>query len=465
MSQHAEEPLYGETLAVGAQVGSWVVERIHHPGPVSILYRARDVRTGAPAALKVMHARFADASTALRRFRREAETLQRLCHPHIVGILEHGALPDGRPFIAMEWLEGGDLAAELASRGPLSPGEALEVLEQVGSALQAAHQAGVVHRDLKVQNVVRLAGGGEVPRVKLVDFGIAKGLSPGAPGASPLTHTGSVLGTPLSMAPEQIRGEPPDVRTDLYALGVLLFQLVTGRPPFQGATQHEVEEQHLHSPPPRASEHAPVLAALDAVIQRCMEKQREARYPDVGAVLEELRRAVQGGSSPTPLEHGVALYVEARVEGEPDDGAMERLEALLAHVSRAMRGAGLGVRVEGASCLLAVAPMGEDPAEARQVRARVLEAALALVEDTEAPGCPGPRGLAAIVHAGALTRRKQADPSRPGAEQLLCLSDWVVISPEGGLMATEAALRGVGAGFLVEPVPGLPGLSRVTGRH
>ncbi|MFP2912764.1 serine/threonine-protein kinase, partial [Pyxidicoccus sp. 3LFB2] len=249
-----EEPLYGDELGAGALVGQWVVAHVHYRGPASTLYRAKDTRTGVSAALKVLHPQAALGPTALRRFRREAATLQRLSHPHIVEVLGHGELPDGRAFIAMEWLEGRDLAAELAARGPLSPDEALEVLEQVGAALRAAHGAGVVHRDLKAQNVVRLSGRGEALLVKLVDFGVAKGLTPDSPGASTLTHTGVALGTPLSMAPEQIRGEPPDARTDLYAVGVLLFQLVTGQPPFQGTTRHEVEEQHLHAPPPRPTE-------------------------------------------------------------------------------------------------------------------------------------------------------------------------------------------------------------------
>ncbi len=439
MTRTHDEPLYGELLAAGARVGSWVVERVHATGPVSTLYRARGCRTGAPAALKVMHARLSAAWRALRRFEREAAILQRLRHPHVVDLLEYGSLPDGRPFIAMEWLEGGDLAAELASRGPLSPLEALEVLEQVGDALQAAHQAGVVHRDLKAQNVVRLASGGELTRVKLVDFGIAKGLLPTAPGASPLTHTGSVLGTPLSMAPEQIRGERPDTRTDLYALGVLLFQLLTGQPPFQGMTQHEVEEQHLHAPPPRASEYAPVPAALDAVVQRCMEKRREDRFPDVRAALETLRHAVRGHSSPSRLEQAVALYLEARLEGALDDEALERLDATLAHAARRLGEVGLEVRVDGAGCLLAVAPLRGDRIEAR---VRMMEAALRLVEE---------RGeLAALVHRGEPT------------QELLRLPEWVVPPLGGGLMATEAALRGLAAHFHGIPVHHAPDWKRVT---
>jgi hypothetical protein len=445
-----EESLYGEELGAGALVGHWVVERVHYRGPVSTLYRAKDVRTGAAAALKVLHPHAA-VDTALRRFRREAATLQRLSHPHIVEVLGHGELPGGRAFIAMEWLEGRDLAAELAARGPLSPDEALEVLEQVGAALHAAHGAGVVHRDLKAQNVVRLSVRGESPQVKLVDFGVAKGLTPDAPGASTLTHTGVALGTPLSMAPEQIRGEPPDARTDLYALGVLLFQLVTGQPPFQGATRHEVEEQHLHAPPPRPGERAPVPAALDAVVLRCLGKRREERYPDVGAFLEALRAAVRGGRAADGAGHAVALYAEARLTGTPELAALARLDALLERASTAARGAGLEVRIDGSGCLLALAPLPEDAARERAMRERVLSAALALVEDS---GGAVPVALSVTVHVARL-------PTGEGGPGLLRLPSWVAEPLEQGLVATEAALRDLEAGFHTEPAAGA-GRRRVT---
>jgi serine/threonine-protein kinase len=170
-----------------------------------------------------------------------------------------------------------------------------------------------------------------------------------------------------------------------------------------------------------------------------MEKRREDRYPDVDAVLADLRRGVQGLAPPTPREQAVALYLEARAEGELDDEVLERLDSALAHAAKQVGDMGLEVRVDGAGCLLAVAPLREDPDEAR---ARVLEAALALVEGRE--------GLAAIVHVGALTR------------ELLRLPGWVATSPGGGLMATEAALRGMAAHFHLEPVPDAPGRRRVT---
>lgn len=448
-----EESLYGEELGAGALVGRWVVERVHYRGPASTLYRAKDTRTGAPAALKVLQPQAAVATTALRRFRREAATLQRLRHPHIVEVLGHGELPGGRAFIAMEWLEGRDLAAELAVRGPLSPDEALEVLEQVGAALGAAHGAGVVHRDLKAQNVMRLSGRGEALHVKLVDFGVAKGLTPDAPGASSLTHTGVALGTPLSMAPEQIRGEPPDARTDLYALGVLLFQLVTGQPPFLGATRHEVEEQHLHAPPPRPGERAPVPAALDTVVLRCLAKRREDRYPDVDSLLEELRDAVRGGRAPARAGYAVALYAEARLTGTPDVAALERLDALLERAGAAARSVGLEVRVDGSGCLLALATLPEAEACEQALRERVLSAALALVASTSDEARQVE--LAVTIHVARL-------PTEEGGGGLLHLPTWAALAPEPGLLVTEAALHGLESGFVTEPGAGA-GLRRVTG--
>ncbi|MFB1483488.1 serine/threonine-protein kinase [Corallococcus sp. RDP092CA] len=470
MAGNGEEALYGEELRPGALVGEWVVDHVQVHGPVSALYRARHARSGTPAALKVLHPQVSTAAVALRRFRREAATLQRLRHPHIVTVLGYGELADGRPFIAMEWLEGQDLAAELAARGPLSSREALEVMEQVGAALRVAHAAGVVHRDLKVQNVVRLAPGRGGPAVKLVDFGVAKGLVPGAPGSSSLTHTGVVLGTPLSMAPEQIRGEVPDARTDLYAAGVLLFQLLTGMPPFQGATRHEVEQQHLHAPPPRPGEHAPVSAALDAVVLRCLRKAREERYPDVDALLEDLRGAVLGGAAPVEVPRAVGLYVEARLTGAPAPAAMAELDAGLERASALAREAGLEVRVMGGACLLAVASLPDDVRRERELRARVLDVALALMTSASAAR------LHVTAHVDRLTAREEprgwadgaasAWDAQRGEGGLLHLPGWVRDDGEGAApVATGPALRGLEADFVASPLPDAPERWRLSGRR
>ncbi|WP_309891596.1 serine/threonine-protein kinase [Archangium sp.] len=450
-----EQPLYGEELSPGAQVGGYLVERTHYRGGVATLHRAREVRTGAPVALKVMRPQFSTAHGALRRFQLEAETLRRLRHPHIVDILEHGALADGRPFIAMEWLEGRDLAAELAARGPFSAREALEVLEQVGAALGAAHGAGIIHRDLKAQNVMVLPGESG-PRVKLVDFGVVKLLTPEAGPGLAQTSTGWVLGTPLSMAPEQLRGEPPDARTDLYALGVLLYQLVTGRPPFQGTTQVELEEQHLHAPVPAASEHAPVPAALDAVVRRCLEKRREARYPDVDAVLGALRRAVHGsGPGPVRLLEALGLYVEARVAGPADDAVLDEVDALLRWVGQRMEAAGLRVVVEGCNFLMGVLALPEDAEAARETRRRMLELALALAAEPVRE--PGRVSLAPALHVDTAMLQPEAQgPPRLGGGRLLRLSVWAGAHPGRGVVVTQAALAGLEGAFPARPLSDRP---------
>jgi len=464
-----EEPprqsLYGEELAPGAQVGGYIVERACYRGSVSTLYRGRDARTGRPAALKVMQPQYSTARSALLRFRQEAETLQRLRHPHIVDILEHGALPDGRPFIAMEWLEGRDVAAELAARGPYSAHEALEVVEQVGSALRAAHGADIIHRDLKAQNVVVLPGGAG-PVVKLVDFGVAKLLAPEGRDSA-LTSTGMVLGTPISMAPEQIRGEVPDARTDVYALGVLLYQLVTGQPPFTGSTQVELEEQHLHAPPPRPSERAPVPAAWDVVVRRCLEKRREERYPDVEAVLEALRQAVrQGSAGRTRQVRAVGLYVEAPLPGQVSEDVLDAVEELLERARAEVHRAGLSVVVEGGNFLLAVAALPETQEAEPSARRQVLEVALALSElHEERPGLEL-LTLSPTMHVdqAVLQMDAQGKP-RLGGGRLLRLSAWTGNHPGRGVVVTEPAMGGLTAQVHAEPLGHRAGLWLVTRPH
>src|SRR6266478_5793915 len=166
----------------------------------------------------------------VERFVREARVVNRIRHPNIVDIYEFGELDDKRPYFVMELLEGTSLASIVERRGRLSPAQALSYLEPVCDALRAAHAAGVVHRDLKASNVA-VVKEGDPPRVKLLDFGIAK-LVRTAPGERGLTAVGQRIGTPYAMAPEQIRGGAIDARVDIYALGVLLYQLLTGRYPF-----------------------------------------------------------------------------------------------------------------------------------------------------------------------------------------------------------------------------------------
>ena len=228
----AEVDLYGDRLGAGAVVGAFLIDELVAEGGCGAVYRARDMASGELAAIKVLHRHHAADGNMVKRFRREALAVQRIGHPGVVAIREVGALHDGRPYCVMEWLDGEDLSVELTRRGRLSAGEILEVAEQVGASLAAAHACGVIHRDVKAANVMARRDGAAT-RYTLVDFGIAKWAAPGE--HATVTHA-TLLGTPQAMAPEQIRGEPVDARTDVYAFGVLLFQLATGRFPFQ-ATQ------------------------------------------------------------------------------------------------------------------------------------------------------------------------------------------------------------------------------------
>ncbi|HSP80625.1 MAG TPA: serine/threonine protein kinase, partial [Myxococcaceae bacterium] len=248
------------------------------------------------------------------------------------------------------------------------------------------------------------------------------------------------------------------------ALGVLLYQLVTGRPPFKGTTQVELEEQHLHAPVPRASERAPVPAALDGVVRRCMEKRREARYPSVDAVLEELRHAVRGtGPGRDTLVRAVGLYVEARVVGPADEVALDELDGLLEWARGRVDALGLSVMVEGGGFLLGVAVLPEDEEAQREVRRRVLEVALALAEAPVRESGAARVFLAPTLHVDTASLKADAGGGpRLGGGRLLRLSAWTGGHPGQGVVVTEAALAGLEEVFQVEPLPGRAYLRHIT---
>ena len=288
----AEEPLYGEDLGVGARVGHYLIEELRGRGGFATIYRARHQTIGRMAAIKVLHRRLITSTTIVEQFIQEARAANMVAHPNIIDIYELDELPDGRPYLVMEWLAGSDLDQELRARGRFCTYEALGVLEELAAALSAVHRAGIVHRDLKASNVL-LAPNGASFAIKLVDFGIAKLLAADDRRGSDLSSSDARVGSPTNMAPEQLLDESVDPRTDIYALGILTYQLVTGRLPFTASTIVELEDMHLHAQAPRASDTAPVSPAIDAVIHRCMEKLPDARYQTVDEVMAALRRAAE----------------------------------------------------------------------------------------------------------------------------------------------------------------------------
>ncbi len=281
-----------------------VLEKLGEGG-MGAVYKVEHVRMGKLAALKLMRPDHALDKALKARFLQEARVVARLSHPNTVQVFDSGELEDGSLFIAMEYVPGKDLAWQLKAHGALSEGQAAAIGVQLLSSLQEAHEAGIIHRDLKPANVmlVRRRKSGD-DQVKLLDFGIAKLQE--AEGRK--STTGDFIGTPAYMSPEQIRGDGLDARSDLYSLGCLLFELVSGRQPFDGPTPISILTQHYEAPIPRVMEvkrDADISPAFQAVLDKAMAKRTSDRWRDAEAMrvaLEQLQKSL--GSKPaeyTPM--------------------------------------------------------------------------------------------------------------------------------------------------------------------
>jgi serine/threonine-protein kinase len=260
------------------------VDRMLARGGMSTVYAGTDLRLDRPVAVKVMAPALAHDPAFTDRFVREARTAARLSHLNAVAVFDQGAeeTPAGRVvFLVMELVPGGTLRDVLRQRGRLRPEEALSLLEPVLAALAAAHRAGLVHRDVKPENVLISTDG----TVKVVDFGLARAVA--APSTS--TQAGVVLGTVAYVAPEQVTRGAADPRTDVYSAGILLFELLTGSAPYAGDSAIAVAYRHVHDDVPPPSSRVPGIApALDELVQRATRREPGARPPDAGALLAEL---------------------------------------------------------------------------------------------------------------------------------------------------------------------------------
>ncbi len=273
---------------VGRVIGSYRIERLLGQGGMGAVYVGRHARTGRAYAIKVLLAAHASQTDALKRFRREAEALGAVGHAHIVAIHDYDETPDGLWFLVMDLLEGEDLAQHLSRRGPLPYREAIVLLDPILSAIAAAHRVGMIHRDLKPSNVflARLPGE-ERDRPMLLDFGLARALDENT--GAKVTATGTVLGTPSYMSPEQAQGQPLDGRSDLWALAIILFELISGRPPFEGPTLTSILVAVLTAPRPHLRDRGiDVPEALEHILDRALQKSPGDRYPDVETFREAL---------------------------------------------------------------------------------------------------------------------------------------------------------------------------------
>jgi len=291
-----EERLCGLTLA-----GKYRIEGFLRRGGMGAVYRATHVMLGKPVALKLIRPEIVTSPEVVRRFQREARAASLLSHPNIVTIYDLGQVEDGTLYLAMELCAGMSLKDLIVAEGPLAPRRAVRLCRAIAGALALAHKNRIVHRDLKPHNVMiaRDAEGQETP--KLLDFGIAKAVEPD--GAT-LTSTGMVLGTPRYLSPEQAQGLSVDGRSDLYSLGIIFYEMLVGRVPFDDPSVPSLLVKHMAEPPRPPSELRPdVPPAIESIILRLLEKDPACRFQsaeELSTALAALDPAVPVGNAPTP---------------------------------------------------------------------------------------------------------------------------------------------------------------------
>jgi len=282
----------GEPPLTGARVGPYQIQEEVGRGGMGVVYAARDERLGRTVALKVLPRAVSGDARARERLAREARAAAALSHPAIATVYALEEI-DGELYLASELVRGITLRHTLGS-GRLPQARSLEILLQLAEALDAAHRHGIVHRDLKPENVLLAPDG----RVKVVDFGIARSLAPAADGRRPsLTLTGMTVGTPGYMAPEQLRGDGVDARADVFAFGVIAYELTTGEHPFGGSDPASLVERLVADRSPLSQTLAP--PALDMIVRRCLRGDREQRFAS-GVELLEALRGVTDGAPGTP---------------------------------------------------------------------------------------------------------------------------------------------------------------------
>ncbi len=324
-------------------------------GGMGAVYEARHTLIGKRVALKVLLDKHAEKEQVVARLKQEARLASSIGHDNIIDITDFGTTNTGRTFVVMEFLEGESLGACIARQGRIEPARIVAIATQIASALHAAHEKGIVHRDIKPDNIFLIKRGG-TDFVKVVDFGISKSMLPEESDDVRLTQTGMVLGTPLYMSPEQAQGEDDlDHRIDIYALGVILYEAVTGEVPFRGKNYLNILTQVIGDEPTRPSELvADIDHDLESVILKAMAKERDQRYQTMGAFLEDL----QALADPDVKSTG-ARITAARWRKKRERRSKSRYAAWIAGV----------VAVGGASALAVTMLMGGEAASKSRQRA------------------------------------------------------------------------------------------------
>ncbi|MEO7735214.1 MAG: protein kinase [Kofleriaceae bacterium] len=301
-------------LLIGQTIGNYLVTQKLGEGGMGSVYLAEHPAIGKKVALKVLHSEFSTNQEVAARFFHEAKAVNDIGHPNIVDIVDFGIIQSGGGrdqlvYFIMEYLAGVTLSHLIKTESPLPPERALSIALQVADALSASHKCGIVHRDLKPDNIILLQRGRERDFVKLLDFGIAK-LTGGNSMGSHRTRTGIVMGTPSYMSPEQCEGRDSlDLRTDVYALGIVIYEMLTGRVPFLGEGYGEILVQHLTQRPIPPSQFRMLAPHVEVVVMKALEKRPDLRYP----TMEEFMRAMSDAVGYVEAHGGLGGFLQRQL--------------------------------------------------------------------------------------------------------------------------------------------------------
>jgi serine/threonine-protein kinase len=361
-------------VAAAAQppaIDGYRVDVLIGEGGFGQVWRATRVVDGTLVAIKVLHLELIRSNDALTRFERELTAIERLDHNNVVRAFDRGTLPDGRPYLVLEYIEGPSLRDVIHERGSLPPAEMLAVLAPLCEALATAHELGLVHRDVKASNVI-LGHDAHGPRPVLLDFGLVKLLDSSGPG---LTSSRSMLGTPAAMAPEQMKGQPVTARTDVYALGLLAFHMLTGAPAFGGTPGVVQSYLQVHGPRPRPSAKVDIDPAIDEPIVKALAPDPLTRFTTARELLDALRAVIAPTADASGEQDVIALYIEG--------GPIE-----LARGSAIATSAGMTIAMTAPDSLLAVARTVDVAALRTRLEDLALTAKIA-IGATQASICAG----------------------------------------------------------------------------
>src|SRR6266403_273075 len=290
--QRTGDPLVGQTLA-----GKYLIEKLIKRGGMGAVYIGKHVLMEKTVAIKVLHPSLALDDDVVARFSREAKAASRISHPHAVSVTDFGEAENGVVFLVMEYLDGRTLKEIIRSAGPMPLVRVVEIVRQVSGALDAAHAQGVIHRDLKSENIMlSQTNGGDW--AKVLDFGIAKIQQPEGARDNDITAANLVIGTPQYMSPEQCsQSGPIDARSDVYSLGVILYEMLAGRVPFTGESPTVIMMQQVQDEPPSVLEARPDLpASVDELIKKALAKRPSDRFRTAGELSESLNHAATGAA-------------------------------------------------------------------------------------------------------------------------------------------------------------------------